>query len=94
MAIKDTYTKLVLEMDAPQRELWLALGRAVRTRCMNMAPFIRVDNGTAVHGENDILTLEAFKAMDAYNKVKDKESREWNGGDVSAFQSYTRTWPE
>ena len=78
LSSKDTYTKLVLEMDAPQRELWLALARVVRSRGMNMAPYKRVDNGTAVYGPNDIPTQEAYKAMDAYNKVKDKESREWN----------------
>jgi hypothetical protein len=78
LSSKDTYTKLVLEMDAPQRELWLALARVVRSRGMNMVPYKRVDNGTAVYGPNDVPTQEAYKAMDAYIKVKDKESREWN----------------
>lgn len=75
---KDAYIKLELEMDAPQKDIWLAMGRIVRKRGINISPFRRIDNGTAVYGPNDITTIQAYKAIDAYNKIKDKESREWN----------------
>ncbi len=75
---KDTYVKLGLEMDAPQAELYPALSRIVRSNGMNISPFRRVDNGTAVYPKWDTHTNRAFTAKDAFDKVEDPESREWN----------------
>lgn len=75
---KDTYIKLGLEMDAPQADLYPAMSSKVRVRGMNVSPFQRVDNGTAVYPKWDTHTNEAYSVMDAYIKVKDEESREWN----------------
>lgn len=79
MDSKDAYRKLNLEMDAPDRELFPALSKTVLSRQVNLAPFARVDNGTAAtHYSWDRQTLEAWAAIDAFAKVKDPESREWN----------------
>ena len=76
---KDTYRKLNVEMDAPDKELFPALSAVVRSRQVNLAPFARVDNGTAATYDSwDRHTLEAWAAIDAFAKVKDPESREWN----------------
>ena len=66
-------------MDAPQADLYPAMSFKVRhSRGMNVSPFQRVDNCTAVYPKWDTHTNEAYSAMDAYIKVKDEESREWN----------------
>ena len=75
---KDAYTKLLLEMDAPFNELFAALESSVRPRGVNLAPFSRVDNGTATYDEWDLHVKEAFAAVDAFYKIKDPDSRQWN----------------
>ena len=75
---KDTYVKLRLSMDAPDEELFYKLGGILRHRGMNLPPFSRVDNGTTTYYKWDEHFSEAFAAIDAFHKVKDPESREWN----------------
>ena len=65
-------------MDAPFNELFAALESSVRPRGVNLAPFSRVDNGTATHDEWDLHVKEAFGAVDAFYKIKDPDSRQWN----------------
>lgn len=75
---KDTYLKLGLEMDTPDSELYHRFASVVRSRGMNIAPFHRVDNGTAMYYAWDLPTREANVALDAYRKIEDPESRLWN----------------
>ena len=75
---KDTYRKLGLEMDAPDRELFPQLAAIVRSHGMNVAPFSRIDNGTTSHPRWDIHTTSAYCAIDAFRKIDDPEKREWN----------------
>ena len=75
---KDTYKKLGLEMDAPDRELFPQLASIVRSHGMNLAPFSRVDNGTMSYPRWDIHTTSAYCAIDAFRKIDDPEKREWN----------------
>lgn len=75
---KDTYVKLGISMDAPDEELFYKLGEVLRQRGMNLAPFSRIDNGTTTFPKWDSHFSEAFAAIDAFYKVRDSESREWN----------------
>jgi hypothetical protein len=75
---KDTYIKLGLEMDCPDSELYHRVASVVRSRGMNIPPFHRVDNGTAMFYSWDLPTREAHVALDSYRKVRDSESRLWN----------------
>ena len=76
---KDTYVKLGLEMDAPDSELFPQMISLVRSNGMNVVPLNVVGNTSSpVHYEWDDKTKAAYSAMDAYHKVRDPESREWN----------------
>lgn len=76
---KKTYIKLGLEMDAPSKELFPRMAQIVRSHGMNVAPYRHVGNMSyPIYYRWDENTDDAFAAMDAYIKVKDTESREWN----------------
>ena len=76
---KKTYIKLGLEMDAPSKELFPRMAQIVRSYGMNVAPYRHVANMSYPrYSKWDENTDFAFNAMDAYIKVKDSESREWN----------------
>jgi hypothetical protein len=76
---KDTYIKLGLEMDAPDNELYPKMVTIARSLGMNIPPFNKVGNGTAsLYYDWDDHTTDAYAARDAYHKVRDVESREWN----------------
>ena len=76
---KNTYTKLRLEMDALTPELFENAAYLVRKYGQNIAPFARVDNGTSsVYEKWDTNTNYAYAVRDAFHKVRDAESREWN----------------
>lgn len=76
---KKTYIKLGLEMDALDRELFPRMAQIVRSHGMNVAPYHAVGNMSLPrYYDWDEKTDKAFAAMDAYIKVKDRESREWN----------------
>ena len=75
---KDAYRKIGLVMDAPDRELFPAMSKVVLSKKVNLAPFSRLDNGTATYDSWDPRMMEAWAAVDAFAKVKDPETREWN----------------
>ncbi len=76
---KKTYVKLGLEMDAPDHELFPRMAQIVRQHGMNLVPYNNVGNMSVPKfypwDEN---IDKSYTTMDAYMKVKDKESREWN----------------
>jgi len=75
---KRTYIKLGLEMDAPTHELFEKSSTIAREHGQNVSPYKRVDNGTAAAFEKwDDITTKAYSALDAFHKVKDPESRQW-----------------
>lgn len=76
---KDTYVKLGLEMDAPDKELFPRMAEIARKRGMNIVPYNTVGNKSApIYHDWDTNTHEAYAARDAFHKVRDIESREWN----------------
>ena len=75
---KNTYVKLGLEMDSPAQELFERNSLIARKHGQNVSPYKRIDNGTAVYEKWDKKTTIAWSVLDAFHKVKDTESREWN----------------
>ena len=76
---KDAYKKLGLEMDAPGHELFEKMSLVVRHFGQNLPPFQRVDNGSSpIYYKWDVNTNKAYAVRDAFHKIKDPESREWN----------------
>ena len=76
---KDTYIKLGLEMDAPSSELFPKMASKALSRGLNIVPFSPVGNMSAPkYHDWDTNTKEAYAVMDAFYKVRDPESREWN----------------
>ena len=79
---KNAYTTLELEMDASQGELFQKAAVLVRGNGLNFSPYRRVDNGTDPYPgrtySHDERATRAYATLDAYFKVKDKESREWH----------------
>jgi hypothetical protein len=66
-------------MDAPDNELYPKMVTIARSLGMNIPPFNKVGNGTAsLYYDWDDHTTDAYAARDAYHKVRDVESREWN----------------
>eukprot|EP00587_Corethron_hystrix_P003774 CAMPEP_0113321936 /NCGR_PEP_ID=MMETSP0010_2-20120614/15250_1 /TAXON_ID=216773 ORGANISM="Corethron hystrix, Strain 308" /NCGR_SAMPLE_ID=MMETSP0010_2 /ASSEMBLY_ACC=CAM_ASM_000155 /LENGTH=513 /DNA_ID=CAMNT_0000180227 /DNA_START=13 /DNA_END=1551 /DNA_ORIENTATION=- /assembly_acc=CAM_ASM_000155 len=75
---KNAYTKLVLEMDATHEEIFRRAARLVRQRGMNFPPLARVGNGTAkMYYDHDKRSMAAYGYWDAFQRLKDKEAREW-----------------
>lgn len=74
---KNVYTKLALEMDAPQSEIFPGAAAIIRSKGTNLSPFKRVDNGTVGYPKWDRNAIEAYHIMDAHEKLKDNESRTW-----------------
>lgn len=75
---KNAYIKMGLEMDSPTHELFEKTSNIARKHGLNVSPYKRVDNGTVVYEKFDRNSDIAWSARDAFHKVKDPESREWN----------------
>mmetsp|Transcript_21212 Transcript_21212/g.32349 ORF Transcript_21212/g.32349 Transcript_21212/m.32349 type:complete len:278 (-) Transcript_21212:1136-1969(-) len=79
---KNTYTKLGLEMDVSFSELFKKTAYIIRKHGVNFPPYARVDNGTDPYPRplytHDRNYLRAWGVYDAYMKVNNPESREWN----------------
>jgi len=77
---KNAYTKLGLEMDVPFDELHSHTARLLRhSYQMNFVPYASVDNGTALpYYRWEEEALKGFATRDAFYKVRDVESREFN----------------